>query len=789
MKHKRAPLFMSMLLAVVFTSCSKNISTSREKSPDVTITTAPLLGNRKVIDLPVLAPGASRTIVEGDGSFGIDVEGDLVRTASQLAAGTKEVLVRESASDGASVTDHLYLIEVTPAAWTLDAFPEMIAHSFTQENVDAGPVSSIDSVGVVSMVKDAQATASPGQEPVKLSEGQGIEFSSDATQYLSFERDLDAVAFYRWSLVIFRVDPDSGSDNVASLLRVNDGPQVNGRSGNWTPRIDYDKSNNSIQVYYRGTHKHELTTPANVVSTDGSWNVVLTYRRHGHLFLRVNGQAYDQSPPHVSFSTEQTEDTIESRIGDKRASTPTWALDGLWIGQSELSEAVVKKMEAWALGRAAQLPGGVAATATFSPVIDDEDFPQRYTFDYERFADWKVVNDKSRRWAYQGQPVAEVQPDRSDWVRVFVDDFRVPAEVSKKSINGTSVGDSTYDFGAGKQIWYSPGTNSAVGGKAISKNGSDRPFPEVVVLDPEAQNLTMRLYAAEPAKNGRPTQWRNSQFSSVNQAGVGYTWAGPKGFRVRAKFKNVGPGVFPCPMWFYNVESLFWRTGERIEFDIIELDDDWDNYGGTHVHHGRFKGLFGHSEYDTMKKKNTPEEIHSLKMAAGKNICGINAFDGNFHTWEVWIEADTTYINVDGVEVARVDTIPEYLERLYMYLDTSLKGREGMDESLSYDMVIDSVEAFQPPSEINATPDAPFTGRPTLTGNATAGSVVTCTSKLEGVEDVWYFWHVDGYPRGFGKSNTYTLLPEDEGAEIRCKVKAVGAKDQPEAWTAPLAMP
>jgi hypothetical protein len=49
---------------------------------------------------------------------------------------------------------------------------------------------------------------------------------------------------------------------------------------------------------------------------------------------------------------------------------------------------------------------------------------------------------------------------------------------------------------------------------------------------------------------------------------------------------------------------------------------------------------------------------------------------------EVWIEDDTSYINVDGVEVARVETIPEYLERLYMYLDTALKEREGMDESL-----------------------------------------------------------------------------------------------------------
>lgn len=675
----------------------------------------------------------------------------------------------------------------TPAEdWNLEAFPEMIVHSFTQERAPSGPVSSIKSGGFMSMVKDAQAHAPAGKEPVKLSEGQGIEFPADGGKYLSFERDIDSVTLYRWTLMIFRVDPDSGSSDTASILRVNDGPQTNGRSGNWTPRIDYNKATNSMQVYYRGSHKHELQSAPNSIATDGSWNVVLTYRRHGHLFLNVNGIQCDQSPDDVSFSTEQTEDIIESRIGDKRDQSPAWALDGLWIGQSELSEAVVKKMEAWALGRAATLPGGAAAKASFKPVIDDEDFPQRYTFDAERYATWRAKNDETIRLAYQGQPVAEVQPDRSDWVRVFVDDFRTPAEVSKRSLNGTSIGDSTYDFGAGKQIWYSPGTNSAVGGKAISKNGSDRPFPDVFVHAPEEENLTMKLYSAVPAKDGRPAQWRNAQFSSVNQAGHGYTWAGRKGFRVRTKFNNVGPGVFPCPMWFYNVESLFWRTGERIEFDIIELDDDWDNYGGTHIHHGQFKGLFGHSEYDTMKKKSTPEELHSLKLAAGKNICGINAFDGEYHTWEVWIEDDTTYINVDGVEVARVETIPEYLERLYMYLDTALKERAGMDESLSYDMIVDSVEAFQPAADVNATPDAPFTARPTLAGQASIGSEVSCTSHIEGIEDVWYYWHSDGYPRGFGKSNTYTVLPEDQGAEIRCKVKAVGAKDQPEAWTAPL---
>lgn len=770
-------------------SCSQQIQPKDDlqkvEKPDATITNSPLLAGLRVINLPALPTGATRTIVDSDGCFKINADGDLVRGNKNIPTGTtKKITVRETKSGDISPNDTTFVIAVKPAEWTIDAFPEMITHSFTQDSVATGSVSSVKSKGIIAMVKkDTQASAPAGSEPVKKAMGKGIEFPADGAKHLSFKKETDSLSLYRWSLVIFRIDPKNGTGKIANILRVNDGPQGNGRSGNWIPRIDYDKSDNSIHVYYRGSKKHELKSPPNSVATDGRWNVVLTFRRYGRLFLRVNGKNYDESPANVSFSTEQPEDIIDSHIGDKKPKSPGWALDGVWIGQSELSEPVVKKMEAWALRRAAGLPGGAAAKAAFKPVIDCEDFPQRYIFDPKRYATWKTANPKDKRLVNQGKPIAKVQPDRSDWVRVFVDDFRKPATTSERSINGSSVGDSTYDLDAGKQIWYAPGTNCAVGGQAICKDGNDRPFQEVYVLDPKEKQLTMKLYCAKPANNGRPSQWRNSQFTSVNQAGLGYTWAGRKGFRIRAKLNNVGDGVFPCPLWFYNLESLFWRTGERIEFDIIELDDNWDNYGASHVHCGNFKGMFGHSKYDTMKRKSTPKEIQSLKLAAGKQVCGVNAFDGKFHTWEVWIEKDKTYINVDGVEVVRVDTLPEYLERLYMYIDTCLKDKKGMNEKISYDMVLDKVEAFQPASDVNATPGAPFSGRPTLSGNVEPGNVITCTSNIKGVDDIWYYWHSDGYPRGFGKSNTYTVLPEDKGAEIRCKVKAVGAKDQPEAWT------
>lgn len=669
-------------------------------------------------------------------------------------------------------------------AWRLDDFPEMIVQSLTQESIAAaGPVAQAEFGGIAALTGRNKALgAVAGREPVKLAGGAGIAFAAGGRK-LAFKPESEALLLNRWALVVFRVE--AGSGKLATLLSVNDGPQSNGRSGNWIPRLVCDAAGGSVSALYRGSARHELRSPAGSVAVDGRWNVALTWRRHGRLFLRVNGADCGQPSPTEGFSTERPDDMSESRIGDGAADAAGWALDGLWIGQSELSEATVAKLEAWALVRAAALPGGAAASAT-APVVDASDAPHRYVWDPARYVAWKQANPKDKRLAFQGRPAAEVQPDRSGWVRVFVDDFGLHPRPGARALNRSSVGDSTADVDAGRQIWFAPGTNSAVGGKAICKDGNDRPFPEVYVHDPQAGTMTMRLYCADPGKPGKPNRWRNAQFSSVNEAGVGYSWAGPKGFRVRAKLINRGPELFPCPIWFYNLEHLMWRTGERVEFDIVELDDAWDNYGATHVHSGAIKGLFGHSAVDTMKKSTVPEEQRSLKLAAGAKVCGVDAWDGEFHTWEVWIDRDLTCINVDGMEVARASTAVEYLERLYMYVDVSLKDEKGMDESKSYDLVVDRIEAFRPATEVDALPGAPFTSRPVLAGDAAPGGTVRCTANVSGCSDVWYYWHVDGQPRGFGTASTYTVLPEDRGGSLRCMVKAAGATDQPEAWTAAL---
>jgi hypothetical protein len=668
--------------------------------------------------------------------------------------------------------------------WTIDSIPELVIDSLTQDSVaQPGPVTQVTFGGVSALAGMNQVAAAPaGFEPVKLAGNKGIAFAANSGQHLSFGRQKDALALFRWTLVIFRVDAATGSGNTATLVCVNDGTPADGQSGYWMPRLEFDKSDNSVAATYHGSKIDQLKSAANSVATDGKWNVALTYRRFGRIFLRVNGQDCGQPSPTESFSSARPEAINESLIGNDKPDAPGWALDGLWLGQSELSEHQVDKMEAWALTRAATLPGGAAAAATLKPVVDADDFPHRYTFDPALYSAWKAANPKEKKATYQGQAVDKVQPDRSNWVRVFFDDFRKPADPSATSLNGSSIGDSTSDQNDGKAIWQAPGWNTSIGGKAICKDENGHPFKDAYVADPAAKDLTLRLYCPSPG------HWVNAQLCTVTDAGVGYSWPGPKGFRVQAKFSEVGPGLFPCPLWFYGLDGLFWRTGERIEYDVVEPEPIWENYGSSHVHNGSLKGVFGHIAGDTMKPKTMAGDLKSLKMASGLNVAGIKPYDGNFHTWEVWIDEKMTYINCDGIEIGRVPTAPEYLERLYVLFNTGLKEAKGMNEAVSYNMVVKSVEGFQPPEFVDATPSTPFTARPTLEGTGETGSTVTCTANLTGVKDVWYYWNSGGYPRSFSRSNTYKILPDDKGAEVRCMVKAVGAKDEPEAWTAPLKM-
>jgi hypothetical protein len=79
--------------------------------------------------------------------------------------------------------------------------------------------------------------------------------------------------------------------------------------------------------------------------------------------------------------------------------------------------------------------------------------------------------------------------------------------------------------------------------------------------------------------------------------------------------------------------------------------------------------------------------------------------------------------------------------------------------------------------------EAPFTALPQIEGEARVGATLKVTPNLSGVKDVVHIWHRSGYPIPGHRTQSYTVTQADIGSSIRCLVRAVGARDQPEAWT------
>ncbi|MBN2711366.1 MAG: hypothetical protein JXR97_02895, partial [Planctomycetes bacterium] len=363
--------------------------------------------------------------------------------------------------------------------------------------------------------------------------------------------------------------------------------------------------------------------------------------------------------------------------------------------------------------------------------------------------------------------------------RVFYDDFR--ADRVKPSTSGDS------------DLWAGPGFNIAVGVDAPLVTPGQK--PEVYPYDAANKKQTLSL-----AKQGK--RWRGSAFYSVNDLGHGYTWIGPKIFRIRCMFpkedkKELAGGLFPA-FWSYSTEWLFWRTTNRIECDWFEFDGQngqWLNGISTHYHYPHVKSIFVKNPNSYKRYKVYGGELNEAK---GKIPGGLFFWDGKFHTWEFVVDEEMTYINVtitgdDGkdrwVEVCRCKTAPTYLERLDLQLDYALKAKHGTPKTdQRQDFTVDWIEVLQKTRAIEKTPE-PFTAKPTLTGKTNVGGSVVCQSNLKGVTDVRYYWFAYGYPLAYGVSNTWKITAAEAGKKLRCMVMAVGANSMPEAWSNELEIP
>lgn len=662
--------------------------------------------------------------------------------------------------------------------WAINLFPEWLMSAYFQEDIAIGAVVTHPSRGNIE--RDATQENLPLQ-PVKVAINSGIEFKENSGQYLSMAGQRDARWNYRWCIFSFRIDANTGSDNQTILLDVNHGNYSNQSS----PKIWYNKDTGINIRYvglYNGVRDTRLMTTKNDIIADGkTWNVIVTGIRYGQMFASVNGSplSTDVTQPD-RFSGKGLGTDRTSFIGDKSTGNMAWAYDTLAFGLTEPSEAMVRKMSGWAahrLGFYNNRPNNHSYQINLPndhqykinrPVMDEEDFPYRYIHDSEKWTQWgEGINYSQVRVNGGGERVPV-----SGFERVFYDDFR------KNRVKASSSGEA--------DLWSAPGFNTAVGGDAtlIEPNPTYNAYP----YDSTEQKQTLSLI-----KIGE--RWRGSAFYSVNDLGHGYTWSGPKIFRIRSMFpriqqENLAGGLFPA-FWSYDPDFLFWRTANRIEVDWFEFDGlngRWLNGLASHYHYAAVNNIFAKQPSSYKRYKAYGGELTEAKS---KIEGGVEFWDGQYHTWEFVINNDITFINITikdaagndkWVEVGRVPTPPTYLERLDLQLDYALKSYNGNPTSERENFTVDWIEVLQKTSEVMKIPK-PFLNRPIIKGEKIVANTITCQANLQDITDIRYYWFANGYPLTYTASNTYEITSAEAGKKIRCMVKAVGALNMPEAWT------
>ena len=656
--------------------------------------------------------------------------------------------------------------------WAIDLFPEWITTALFQEDVaQANALGEHQARGNhASVAKAGSAQARPSVR----TPGGGVEFGANSGQHLTLPGEFEAHMDYRWVAFTFRIDGDTGSADETILLDVNRGSASNRSS----PKVWYSKET-GLNVQYVGEGvdgldvRHMATQE--VVADGEAWNVLVCGIRWGQMYAVVNGVELETGQPQPQRFAGERFETATTYVGGGEGNA-AWAYDALVFGITEPSEAMVRKLTGWAAHRldfAGRLPTDHPYHAE-RPTLDAEDFPYRYRHDDEAWTAWGESLKSPSKLDNAGGP--RVEPEGFE--RVFYDDFRAYRIANSRSNE--------------EGVWGGPGFNVSVGVDAplIAPNTSPDAYP----YDAENQEQILSL-VQEP--NGR---WRGSAFYTINDMGHGYTWAGPKVFRIRCKFPAVpqdelAGGLFPA-FWSYDPDFLFWRTSNRIENDWWEFDGQNGSYLNgiaSHIHYSQWR--------NNIFAKN-PERYKSYK-AYGADLSREKAkipgelyfWDGQYHTWEYVVDRDFTYINItlpgpDGedqwIELCRVPTPASYLERQDLQLDYALKAEHGKpNDGERQDFIVDFVEVLQKTEQLDHLPEV-FKDRPVLTGGNAAGETVTCDAKLDGIDDVRYFWFADGYPLTWGVDNNLVITEKDAGKAIRCMVKAVGALDKPEAWSAPL---
>ena len=691
-----------------------------------------------------------------------DADGDGKVTLEEMTAGRhplQQVIASEFRASSLAIV------------WTLDTFPEWLMNVYTQDDVPVGAVASLAASGVT-----PRPAAQPDGALQPRKADSGITFPADSGAFLRSDGYRDTRWDWRWTVFTFRIDGASGSAQRTDLVHINKPVKGSARPGTSSPHVWFEKGK-GLTIQYTGRNAwgidvRSMTSDA-VVADGRTWNTLVAGIRQGRMFATLNGIALfteTEQPPR--YSSDFVRDT-ESVIGAAgNSGNAEWALDALVFGQSEISEATVRKLSGWGArrtGSATLLPQSHPYRDA-PPLVDAEDFPRRYLHDAEAWDAWLAANPKTLVREHSGGPRVAAQ----GFERVWFDDFRA----SRLSPSTSDAGD----------LWQSLGFNTAVGMAApLIQNGVQ---PDAYPYDAERKQQTLSLIEQSPGR------WRGSALYTVNDCAQGYAWAGPKIFRIRCKFPKedraaIAGGLFPA-FWSYGTEWLVWRTSNRIENDWWEFDGkngNWMNGMSTHIHYPHVKNIFTRSNDSYQRAKIFGAEMTEERV---KLPGGIYAWDGEFHTWEYVIDTDWTFVNysyIDNatgeerwIELWRCKTSPTYLEPQDLQLDYALKGdtAPAPESGKRYDFIVDFVEVLQKTSDIERIP-APFTARPALTISGTTARVA---ANAQGVTDLRYYWFADGYPLTYNASDTFDIPPAYAAAKLRCMAKAVGWRDQPEAWTA-----
>lgn len=668
------------------------------------------------------------------------------------------------------------IAEEMTGQWSPSSEPGLIATGFFHETVATGPVTVWESQGIVPL-RAQQASLSLA--PSKISDVEGVVFPAHKNCHMTFPFVRDSLQLYRWCLFIVNIMEAPDENQSYRLIAVNHG----GGNGKNTPAVFYrrtDRHTRQFEVMWGG---QSAVLRAN--TDDQPWQCLLTYRRNGRLFVSLNGNAAQVSASNELVAWPELNPGSESYLGHKQGQPISWALNCLLLGQTELSEALVAKLEAWAMIRVHQqsaLPPSHAFRHQ-SPLTALSEVPQLYYFDRIAWTAWGSVATQKQSNKFMGLPA--LRPGL-DYERVYFDDFRQSRVASSAA---------TVDS---QHLWFAPGWNLAVGASAQLRT----PEQEAALyhwISPEAVTDKTVSAGIQTLALKYTNKWVGSAMYSVNNDGQGFSWQGETVFRIRFKadsYDKVPGGLFPA-FWSYALEPLFHRQQERIEIDFFEFDGQsptWINGASSHVHSAAYPGIGEHLSKDAT----------SYKVWAGRvfeqmphNTAIPSLWDGKWHTYEVRIEKDVTYFNIttqdEGLngfqgwtELFRCPTPKEFLTRKYLIVNYALKVALGEPaRSQNHSLYIDYIEVLQKAARLKQPPE-PFTALPLLEGHTIAGATLTCrieTSKP--IQAIEYRWFIDGYPCQRGNLSSLQLISEHVGKAVRCQVRLVGATHQPEAWSAP----